>query len=53
MYLALSICVLLVSLMELVTGAQFLSTASIPLFSPIAATSATVIVPFRSTYASL
>ena len=53
MSLALSICVLSISLMQSVNGAQFSNTTSKSLFPPHAATSATVIVPLTSIYASL
>ena len=58
MFLALSICVLLISLMQLIKGAQFLSATPLSL-SPayLAAASspvpAIVIVPLTRTYASL
>ena len=45
MYLALSIRVLFISLMQLISGGQFLNIACIPLFPLPGATSATVIVP--------
>ena len=51
MPLALSICVLLILLMQLVNGAQFLNTTYILLSPPPAATSATVIVPVTRIYA--
>ena len=51
MYLTLSICVLLVSLMQLVTRVQFLNTTTIPLFSPLG--TATIMVPLTSIDASL
>ena len=53
MSLALSVCVLFISLMQSVNGAQFLHTNCILLFSSPAATSATVIVPITRIYASL
>ena len=53
MYLTLSICVLFISLMQLVNGAQTLNTTYIPLFPPPVATSATVTVAVTSIYASL
>ena len=53
MYLALSVFVLLISLMQLVNGAQFLNTTCMPLFSPPTATYATVIVTLTSIYGSL
>ena len=51
MPLALSICVLLILLMQSVNGAQFLNTTYILSSPPPAATSATVIVPVTSIYA--
>ena len=51
MSLALSICVLLISLMQLVNGAQFLNTTCMLLFPPLAADASTVIVLFTSIYA--
>ena len=56
MYLALSICVLFISLMQSVNGAQFLNTTSLSLLFGCAAgggTGAIVIVPLASIYASL
>ena len=58
MYLALSICVLLISLMQLVNGAQFLNATPLSLSSAcLAAASAPapviVIVPLTRMYASL
>ena len=56
MYLALSICVLLISLIQLVNSAQFLNiTFLLVLFAaaPAAAVLLTVIVPLTRTYASL
>ena len=53
MYLALPNCVLFISLMQLVNGAQFLNAICIRLFPPPAATCATVIVPVTSIYASI
>ena len=53
MCLALSICVLFVSVMQSVNGAQFLTTTCILLFPPPAADAATVIVTLTSVYASL
>ena len=52
-YLALFICVLFISSMQLVNGAQFLNTTSTLLFPSAAATSATVIFPLANIYASL
>ena len=51
MSLALSICVLFISLMQLVNGAQFLNTTCIPLFSLTTANAAIVIVPRTNIYA--
>ena len=45
MSLTLPICVLFISLIQLVNGAQFLNTTCILLFPPPAANSPTVIVP--------
>ena len=42
MYLALSICIFLILLMQLVNGSQFLNTTCILLFPPPAANAATV-----------
>ena len=58
MSLALSICVLLISLIQLVNGAQFLNiTFLLALFTAAAAAAATVlltvIVPLTRIYASL
>ena len=56
MSLALSICVLLISLTQLVNGAPFLNiTFLLALFAaaPAAAVLLTVIVPLTSMYASL
>ena len=53
MSLALSICVLFISLMQLVNGAQFLNTNCILLFPPPAGDAATVLVPLTSIYKSL
>ena len=56
MSLALSICVLLISLIQLVNGAQFLNiTILLVLFTaaPAAAVLLTLIVPLTGTYASL
>ena len=53
MYLKLSICVLFISLMQLVNGAQFLNTTCILLFPPPTANAATVIIPLKGIYASL
>ena len=57
-----SICVLFISLMQLVNGAQFLNTTSIPLpvylyyhylYNMPVTNAATVIVPLTSIYATL
>ena len=55
MYLALSICVLFVSLMQLVNGAHFLNTTFLPSLSGSVgvSTHTTVIVTLTSKYASL
>ena len=53
MSLALSICVLLISLMQLLNQAQFLNTTCILLFPTPAANGATLIVPLKIIYASL
>ena len=53
MFLALSIGVLFISLMQSVSGAQFLNTTSILSFPPLDASYATVIAPLTSIYASL
>ena len=53
MSLALSICVLFISLMQLVNGAQFLNTIYVLLHPPPGANAATAIVPLNSIYASL
>ena len=53
MSLALSICVLFISPMQLVKGAQFLNTTSTLLVPVPVANSATVRVPLTSIYASL
>ena len=53
MSLALSVCVLFISLMQSVNGAQFLNTTCILLFPQPAANSASLIVPLASIYASL
>ena len=55
MYLALCICVLFISLMQSVNGAQFLNTSSLSLLSGYAgaSTRAAVIVALTSVYASL
>ena len=56
MYLALSTCVLLIPLMQLVNGAQFLNITFLSeLFSlaPVAAVLLTLIVPLTRIYASL
>ena len=53
MPVVLSICVVFISLMQSVNGAQFLNTTSISLFPPPASNSATVTVPLTSIYASL
>ena len=52
MYLAMSICELSTLLIQLVNGAQLLNTTFIPLLPPPVDTSATVIVPLTSIYAS-
>ena len=51
MHLALSICVLFISLIQSVNGVQFLNTTCILLFPSSAANAATVIVPLTSIYA--
>ena len=53
--LALSTCVLFISLMQLVKGAQFLSNVSLVLFvaAPLAVVLLTVTYPLRSIYPSL
>ena len=50
MYLALSICVLFISLMQSANGAQFLNTTSLSALSAVAGAAAysTVIVPLTS-----
>ena len=53
MSLALSICVLFISLMQLVNGAKFLNYTCLLLFPSPTANAATVIVPLTSIYASL
>ena len=56
MYLALSICVLFISLLQSVNGAQLLNTTSLSLLFEFAAGGgggAIVIVPLTSIYASL
>ena len=56
MSLALSICVLLISLIQLVNGAQFLNITSLLILSapaPAAAVLAILIVPLTKIYASL
>ena len=56
MSLALSICVLLISLIQLVNGAQFLNITFLLLFLFIASPAAvklTLIVPLTRIYASL
>ena len=53
MSLSLSTCVLFISLIQSVNGAQFLNVTYLMLFLPPAANSATVIVPLKSIYASL
>ena len=54
MSLALSICVLLISLMQLVNGADFLNTTSLfSLFGLSSACAAIDIVSLTSVYASL
>ena len=52
MYLAF-ICILFISLSQLVNRAQFLNTTCILLFHPPAANALTVIVPLTSIYESL
>ena len=53
MSLALSICVLFISLMQLLNGAQLLNTTCLLLFSPPAANVATIVVPLTNMYTSL
>ena len=53
MSLALSTCALFISLMQSVTGGQFLNIICLPLFPPPSANAATAIVPFTNTFASL
>ena len=53
MYLALSICVLVISLMQLLKGMQLLNTTCILLFPIPPDNAATVIVPLASIYPSL
>ena len=53
MYLALSICVLFILLMQLVNGAQFLNTTYISLFPLPFANASTVIVPLTRIHTSL
>ena len=54
MYLALTICVLFISLMQSVNGAQFLNTTSLhTLYELSPACCATDIVPLTTIYASL
>ena len=53
MSLALSICILFISFMQLVNGAQFLNANCILLFPLPAADAATIVVPLMSIYASL
>ena len=55
MPLVLRICVLFISLMQSVNGAQFLNTTSVPLVfaAGAAAMFGTVKVPLTSTYTSL
>ena len=53
MSLALSICVLFISLIQLINGGQILNTTCISLFPPPVVNAATVIVPLASIYASL
>ena len=55
MLLAISICVLFISLMQPVNGAQFLNTTFLPTLSCSfsVSTCATVIVPLTSIYTSL
>ena len=51
--LALSTCVLFISLMQSVNEEQFLNVAFLPLFPPPAAISVTALVPLTSIYQSL
>ena len=53
MSLGLSTCVLFISLMQLINGAQFLNTTFILLFPPPAVIYATVIVSLTGIYALL
>ena len=53
MYLALSICVLVISLMQLLKGMQLLNTTCMPLFPTPPDNAATVIVRLASIYPSL
>ena len=53
MSLALSICVMFISLMQLVNGAQFLNITYLSLLPSAAVTTATDLVPLISIYASL
>ena len=53
MSLVLSICVLLILLMESINGALFLNSTCILLLPPPAANSGTFVVPLTSRYASL
>ena len=54
MYIGITICVVLILLMQLVNGAQFLNiTFLLALFGAAAVSCATVIVPLVSIYASL
>ena len=48
MSLALAICILLVSLMQSINGAQLLNTTSLPTLFATAGMRATVIVPLTS-----
>ena len=53
MSLALSICVLFISLMQFVNGAQFLIFFTLPAAAPAATVFGSVIVALTSIYASL
>ena len=53
MFLALSICVLFISLMQSVNGAQSLNTTLLLLFVLPPACGATIIVPLTNIYTSL
>ena len=53
MSLALSTCMLFISLIQTVNGAQFLNVTFLLLFPPPTANAATVKVSFTSIYASL